>query len=122
MRIENWSPDIITSEIEKTAMDRLEKAGGYVQLQAILKCPVGADVPKGKGKWSGRKKGDLRRTIRVVRLDGDPKLNIRVYAGNKEVYYAPFVEYGTVKMPAKPFMRPAINGAGAEIMAIMENG
>jgi HK97 gp10 family phage protein len=118
----DWHPENITAEIEKKAMDRLEKAAGYVQLQAILKCPVGIDVPKGKGKWSGRKAGDLRRTIRVVRLHGDPKLNVRIYAGNKEVYYAHFVEHGTVNMPAKPFLRPAFHAAKGNIMNIMENG
>ena len=28
----------------------------------------------------------------------------------KDVYYAPFVELGTVKMRAQPFLRPAVEG------------
>jgi hypothetical protein len=32
------------------------------------------------------------------------------------------VEYGTVKMKAKPFLRPALNQAKSVIMGIMENG
>ncbi len=120
MRVENWHPEVITAEIEKKAMDRLAKAAEVVASKARSHCPVGFTVPKGKGKWSGREAGALKKTIRVVRLKGDPKQNIRVYAGNKEVFYARFVEYGTIKMGARPFMRPALNQSKAEIKSIVE--
>ncbi len=120
MRVENWHPEIITAEIEKKAMDRLAKGAEVVASKARSRCPVGFTVPKGKGKWSGREAGALKKTIRVVRLKGDPKQNIRVYAGNKEVFYARFVEYGTIKMGARPFMRPALNQSKAEIKSIVE--
>jgi hypothetical protein len=32
------------------------------------------------------------------------------------------VEKGTVKMKAKPFLRPALNASKGQIMSIMENG
>ncbi len=115
-----WHPEEITAEIEKKAMDRLEKAGEVVAAKARNLVPVGKNIPAGKGKWSKREAGALKKSIRVVRLKGDPKLNVRVYAGNKEVYYARFVEYGTVKMKAKPFLRPALNGSKGDILAIME--
>lgn len=111
MRIENWAPAQITAEIEKTAMDRLEKAGEIVAERARGLVPVNT--------------GKLRDSIRVVRLKGDPKQNIRVYAGNREkngAFYAHMVEYGTVKMPAKPFLRPALNASKGGIMDKMENG
>jgi HK97 gp10 family phage protein len=125
MRIGKWSPGPITAEIEKKAMDRLAKAGELVASKARQKVPVGKDrSPYKNGKeWTGRKAGALRDSIRVVRLNGDPKLNVRVYAGNRtDAFYAHFVEYGTVKMPARPFLRPALNSNKAEIMSIMENG
>lgn len=122
MKIVNWAPEKITAEIEKTAMDRLEKAGEIVAERARGLVPVGITIPKGKGKWSGREAGALKKSIRVVRLQGDPKMNVRVYAGNKDVFYARFVEYGTVKMPAKPFLRPALNASKGGIMDKMENG
>jgi HK97 gp10 family phage protein len=119
----SWNPDVITAEIEKEAMDRLEKAAEGIASKARSLVPVGKDVPAGKGKWSKREAGALRKTIRVVRLKGDPKLNIRVYAGNKgEVFYARFVEYGTVHMKARPFIRPALNSSKAEILSTVENG
>lgn len=123
MRVENWDSGAITVEMEKRAMDRMEKAGGVIASKARQNVPVGEDVPQGKGKWSKREAGALKKSIRVVRLHGDPKMNVRVYAGNKgDVFYAHFVEYGTVKMSAKPFLRPALNSSKSEIMNIMENG
>lgn len=111
MRVVDWSPDKITAEVEKKAMDRLQKAGEMVADKARQKVPVDT--------------GKLKETIRVTRLKDDPKLDIRVYAGNREkggAFYAHMVEFGTVKMPAKPFLRPALNQSKASIMEIMENG
>jgi HK97 gp10 family phage protein len=111
MRIANWNPNKITAEIEKKAMDRLEKAGEVVASRARGIVPV--------------KSGKLKASIRVTRLKGDPKQNIRVYAGNRQKdgpFYAHMVEYGTVKMKARPFLRPAINASKSSIKAIMENG
>jgi HK97 gp10 family phage protein len=111
MRVENWAPGKITAELEKTAMDRLYKAGEEVADIARRLVPV--------------QTGKLRDSIRVTRLRGDPKLNIRVYAGSREkggAFYAHMVEYGTVKMRAKPFLRPALNQLKGQIQEIMEKG
>jgi len=111
MRVEGWSPGAITIEVEKRAMDRLEKAGEVVADRARQNVPV--------------QTGTLKDSIRVTRLKGDPKLNIRVYAGNRKkggAFYAHMVEYGTVKMRARPYLRPALNAAKGQIMNIMEKG
>lgn len=111
MKVVNWSPEKITAEVEKRAMDRLEKAAEVVANAARQKVPVDT--------------GKLKETIRVRRLKGDPKQDVRVYAGSREkggAYYAHMVEYGTVKMKAKPFLRPALNQSKTDIMRIMENG
>lgn len=114
MRVANWNPGPITAEIEKKAMDRLETAAGYVMGSARQKVPVDS--------------GNLRSSIRVTRLKGDPKLNVRVYAGNRKrrgeggAFYAHMVEFGTVKMPAKPFLRPAFNECRGRIRGIVQNG
>jgi len=69
MRID-WHPEQVTAEIEKRAMDRLQKAGEMVAELARQKVPV--------------QTGKLKDSIRVVRLKDDSKLNIRVYAGNRQ--------------------------------------
>lgn len=130
MRVENWHPEIITAEIELEAMNRLERAGKVVEAAARSKVTVGNSRPRYPGgpAWTERIAGTLRESIRTVRLKGDPKLNIRVYAGVERsgdkltAYYAQWVEFGTVHMPAKPFLRSAFNAAKSAIMAIMENG
>lgn len=131
MRVENWAPDIITTDVEKKAMDRLAKAGELVAAKARQKFPLGAPPPvvgrKNKKPWMPMSKGDLLKSIRVTRLPGDPKLNIRVYAGFRQeggggVFYAHMIEWGTVKMGARPFLRPALNSSKGLIMSIVENG
>jgi tRNA G10 N-methylase Trm11 len=126
MRVENWHPDLASNEITKKAMNRLQKGGELVASKARQKVPIGKDRPPYKtGKeWTARKAGALKNSIRVVRLKDDPKLNVRIYAGNKEVYYARWVEMGSVhnKEPRKPYLRPSLHESKAAIMSIMENG
>ncbi len=124
MRISNWNPKIADAEIKGNAMDRLQIAGEVVANNARQRVPIGKSRPGAKGgkDWTAREAGALKRSIRVVRLHGDPKRNVRIYAGSRAVFYARFVEYGTVKMPAKPFLRPALNASKARIKSILQGG
>jgi len=119
----DWKPQgQINAEIEKFFMDRLETAGGYVAGMARSLCPVGEDKYS-RGILQGRK-GALRRTIRVVRLKGDPKLNIYIIAGKAGIVdYAASVEYNGIHNPnSNPFMRPAARAMKSRIMSIMQGG
>ncbi len=118
MRVSNWNPQRFDGEIMSAGMDRLEKAAGIIAEDARRRVPVGKSVI-GKGKWSSRESGALKRSIRVVRLRDSKARNIRIYAGNREVYYARWVEYGTVKMKARPFLRPALNVSKSKIQNIL---
>lgn len=40
---------------------------------------------------------------------------------SSEIYYLKFVEYGTCKQPARPFMRPAMESKQKEVFEIMKN-
>ena len=122
MRVSNWQPQRFDGEIIGAAMDRLERAAEVVATDARRRAPVGVNVPAGQGKWSGREAGALKKSIRVVRLHGDKRRNIRVYAGSKQVFYARFVEYGTSKMSARPFLRPALNSSKGKIQSILREG
>ena len=123
MKLVNWNPDLASAEVEREIMDGLERVGEKVASAAKQKVPVGVDrKPYGTGKeWTARRAGALRDSIRVVRLKGDPKMNIRVYAGSEKVYYGRFVEYGTVKMKARPFLRPSLNQFKPLIAEIIGN-
>ncbi len=126
MRVENWHPELASEEITKKAMDRLQKGGELVASKARQKVPIGKDRPPYKNgkEWTARKAGALKASIRVTRLKDDPKLNIRIYAGNKEIYYARWVEMGSVhnREPRKPYLRPALNELKGSIKSIVENG
>lgn len=110
MKIE-WNPEKVTEEIEKQAMAKLELCGEIVAAKAKIKVP--------------KRTRALEKTIRVVRLKGDPKLDVRIYAGNNKkrkeggVYYAGWVERGTVNMKKQPFLRPALNESKGVIKTIM---
>jgi len=106
--LKDWAPAMITEQIEKKAMDGLEDACERIANRARSLCPVDT--------------GKLKATIRVRRLKGDPFLNVRVYAGNRDkggAFYAHMVEYGTVKMGKKAFLRPALDAMKSNIINII---
>lgn len=74
---------------------------------------TGEDVRDAAKGISPVDEGDMRETIRTA--DSPRRLAIRVVVGGmpgpvtgKPVDYAHFVERGTSKMSAQPFMRPAL--------------
>ncbi len=120
MRVSNWNPQKYDGEIIAASMDRLERAAEVVADGARQRVPVDT--------------GTLKNSIRVTRLWGDPRRNVRIYAGHRVkggsmkkgaergAFYAHMVEYGTVKMRARPFLRPALNASKAKIQGILRNG
>jgi len=79
----------------------LEIIGGMAETYAKQLCPVDT--------------GRLRNSITHAQQDE----NTEVIGTN--VKYAPFVELGTIHMSARPYLRPAADGHGAEYRAILEN-
>jgi len=124
MRVSNWNPQRFDGEIISASMNRLERAARVVAEDARRRVPVGKSrVAKRGGKdWTAREAGALKASIRVVRLHGDSKRNVRIYAGSRKVFYARFVEYGTRKMKAKPYLRPALNASKGRIQDILRSG
>jgi len=60
--------------------------------------------------------GNLKSTITIVK---EKELERIVRAGGSQAPYAPFVEFGTPRMAARPFIRPAVEARRAEIMALI---
>lgn len=135
MRIVGWRLPQICDEIKGKAIEAInEVMDDHVQISKSL-CPVGEVTRKGgfvsatvsfipttrnrrkipenkrqlvsfqATQWTGREPGSLRNSIRRVNKPERPG-NVRVYAGNKKINYAHFVEYGTVKSKRQSFMRP----------------
>lgn len=145
MRIENWHAKEIFSQIAEEALKAGNEVMDDVVVAAKARCPVGTMTREGNWKtatvsftakagtkkakavsfqaqqFTGRTPGDLRNSIRRVNKPSRPG-NIRCYAGNKAVNYATFVEYGTVKMRAKPFMRPGFQQIKNQVISRIEKG
>ena len=95
---------------KRVAVGTEYRKDGYMERDVVFTPKRG----RGKGKevnfiadtWMGRVAGTLKSTVRKVEK-WDRAGNLRCYAGNNKVFYARFVEYGTVKAKARPFLRPS---------------
>ena len=92
----------VQNEMEQAVIRGLEAIGLTAEGYAKLACPVDT--------------GRLRNSIShaVDEADG------AVYIGTN-VEYAPYVEYGTSKMKAQPYLKPAATEHGDEYGEIFEN-
>lgn len=95
----NHCPDAL-SEAKQKKSRALEIIGGMAESYAKAACPVDT--------------GRLRNSITHEQYSDDTE----VIGTNVE--YAPYVELGTSKMGAKPFLRPAAENHTAEYKAIMQ--
>jgi len=130
-RVSNWKIERFDGEFAKASMERLRAAAEVIAGKARSLCPVGTVSrpvykrgPYAGKEWTRRDAGALKKTIRVVERVAKAQpghamvtvnRNIRVYAGNKTVFYAQIVEYS-----GKAFLRPALNASKEQIRAILE--
>lgn len=118
--------DTLPVKIEKNIMRQALRAGcNVIKETAKQMAPVGPPSAKGAKVYGGYA-GALRDSIRVgARIKGG-KVTAYVKAGGKtkkgaDVFYAHMLEYGTVNMRARPYMRPALDSqASAAIVAAAE--
>lgn len=95
----SYAKDVLSAE-QKAKQMALEIIGGKAESYAKKLCPVDT--------------GRLRNSITHQQYDE----NTEVIGTNVE--YAPFVELGTTRMSARPYLRPAAEGHTAEYLAIMK--
>jgi hypothetical protein len=127
MRVELWTPERYDLDFENIAIERIVEAAEFVADVARRSCPVGTlsrpiykRGPYAGKSWTRRDAGALKKTIRVRQKHsktGKPlkgKRNVRVYAGNWDVYYASIVEHSGIS-----FMRTAIWNSTAKIKQIL---
>ena len=127
MRVEGWNPEKYDLEFENVAVERLVEAAEHVASVARKACPVGTISrpiykrgPYAGMSWTARDAGALRRSIRVRQKHSKHgkllwrRRDVRVYAGNYNVYYASIVEHA-----GKSFMRTAIWNSTAQIKSIL---
>jgi len=155
MRVANWRAPEVFGAITEAALDSAGGVMDDIVVRAKIACPVLKNLdqerPPGwssatvsftpktgrnKGKpvkfsttrrWTGRKQGDLQRTIREVTRE-DRIGNFRVYAGNYKIYYAHMIEKSGYTdrsgkfHPPIPFLRNAFNGQKVKAIDKIRSG
>ena len=89
----------------------LEICGGKAETYAKQLAPVGTPESTGIPGYRG---GTLRNSITHEQWDEKTEVI------GSTVNYSKFVELGTYKMKARPFLRPAAESHGAEYKAVIE--
>lgn len=107
----------------RLALEAGLRAGGKViQQEAIDRAPVlkgGPRIVMYRGKKRILVPGLLKKAIIVRKVkQGKGAVNFQI-AVTKLAFYAHFVEWGTSKMRAMPFLRPAMDSKGQEAIAVM---
>lgn len=96
----SYAKDVLSGE-KKAKVQALEVIGGMAESYAKAACPVDT--------------GRLRNSI----THQQESENVEVIGSN--VSYSVYVELGTSKMSARPFLRPAAEGHAAEYAAILKS-
>ena len=99
LQVNEDNTDAAVTGISAAVSSALEKIGLMAEGYAKKKCPVDT--------------GNLRNSI-THQVDGDA-----VYIGTN-VEYAPYVELGTSRQKAQPFLRPAASEHGAQYRQVLK--
>lgn len=110
--VDNFIPDV-RAELDNSIARALEACG--LQMEANAKIEISSavyDTPESKSGYV--RTGNLRNSI-THQTDATS-----AYVGSG-VEYAPYVEMGTYKMDARPYIRPALENHIEEYKQIIEN-
>lgn len=117
-------------EVDYSCIDNFQKKlkemgrkGARLENQALI---AGAEIiNKEVVKNAPERKGHAKRYLKVSKVSiekGIKVVKVGISKGdNSEAFYLKFHEYGTSKMVAKPFMRPAFENKRREALEITKN-
>lgn len=109
----------LSNEVATKEGRRANRAAAKVVFDAVYSyAPHRPGVQKKYYKGSGRDYGDLRDNIkiRLAKARKDNVITYNITTGN--AFWAGFLEFGTVNMTARPWMRPAFDASvrsGADV-------
>jgi len=114
-------------ELQERVADILDRTTGkaikrvYMGAALVLRDEARDLAPELKKPKKGRVPGLLKSAIRAAY--GDPtKPNVLVFVDYRIAPHAHLVEFGTVKMQAQPYMRPALAAARSKCVNIIADG
>ena len=97
-----WHGDEIVKQLIEAERHTISQGVNLMRDAAIRRCPV--------------RRGDLRDSIKARMKKGFPEGYVS--CGGREAPHAHLVEDGTVKMRARPFMRPAFDENVSTVKAL----
>lgn len=96
------------------------QAGAQVLYDEVrARAPVSKKAHSTKGKKQTYQPGNLRDAIYqafIEKESGSKNSKYRISWNKKEAFYARFVEFGTSKSAARPFLRPAYDAVSAKAL------
>ena len=105
----------------KVAARKAAQAGAQVYHDEVrARVPVSAKPHSTKGKKQTFTPGTLRRAVYQAFVEdesGPARATYRISWNKSHAFYGRFVEFGTAKMAAKPFLRPAFDAAQPRAVA-----
>ncbi len=109
-------PDYIAKKI---ATGALNAGAEVIKKAAIQNAPIGDQVHKDK-KGNQILPGTLKKSIRKWKLKGENTVNVGVGLPNKtRAWYGSLVEFGTSKMSARPWLRPAFDNNVSQALDVV---
>lgn len=115
--------DNITTAAEKATRPAAQSGAQVFYDEVKQRVPMSAKPHSTKGKKQTFTPGTLRKAIYQAFADkesGNGKAMYRVSWNKTHAFYGRFVEFGTSKMAAKPFLRPAYDAARARALQAVQ--
>ena len=121
--------------LRQAVLEKAVQAGGevflalardYAPVAAAAKTPrqvtvsFAGEVAASGTKWGGREIGQLRDSLALKVLRSSPDHATAAVGPGPNGFYGRFLEYGTVKMAARPFLRPAFDFGVTPAQAAVE--
>lgn len=113
-----WHPEQFNNKLHKSLVGKLWKSGFMVETDAKKLCPV--DTGRLRASITTRVDEDALAASVSALTDLFERPAIGV-AGT-DVYYALYVELGTYKMAARPYLRPALEKNRSRIKTLLSTG
>ncbi|MFN3375238.1 MAG: HK97-gp10 family putative phage morphogenesis protein [Burkholderiaceae bacterium] len=115
--------DAITQAAEANTRKAAQAGAQVLYEEARQRAPVSKETHYTKGKKQVFQPGNLRAAIYQAFADdesGKARSVYRVSWNKRKAFYGQFVEFGTVKMAARPFIRPAYDARRDEAVTAVK--